>query len=56
VGLAWLLAHDPHILLIPGTSNLDHLAENVAAGDIRLGPETMSTLNGLGTIARPATL
>jgi hypothetical protein len=56
VGLAWLLAHDPHILLIPGTSNLDHLAENVAAGDIRLGPETTSTLNGLGTTARPAAL
>ena len=56
VGLAWLLAHGPHILLIPGTSNLDHLAENVAAGDIRLGPQTMSTLNDLGTTARPATL
>jgi aryl-alcohol dehydrogenase-like predicted oxidoreductase len=55
VGLAWLLAHDPRILLIPGTSSLDHLAENVAAGDIRLGPETMSTLNGLAAPARPAT-
>jgi aryl-alcohol dehydrogenase-like predicted oxidoreductase len=52
VGLAWLLAHDPHILLIPGTSSLDHLAENAAAGDIRLSPETMDTLNGLAAPTR----
>lgn len=47
VGLAWLLAHAPNILLIPGTSNPDHLAENMATSDIRLGPEIMDTLNNL---------
>jgi len=47
IGLAWLLAHAPNILLIPGTSNLDHLAENVAAADVHLDPGTMDILNGL---------
>ncbi len=47
VGLAWLLAHDPHVLLIPGTSNPTHLMDNVAAGNIHLDPETMATLDGL---------
>ena len=47
VGLAWLLAHDPHILLIPGTSSLDHLAENMATGQVRLDAETLSLLDGL---------
>lgn len=47
VGLAWLLAHDPHTLLIPGTSGLAHLADNVAAGDVRLDAETMRLLDGL---------
>ncbi len=36
VGLAWLLAHDPHVLPIPGTANAEHLKENLAAGDLRL--------------------
>ncbi len=47
VGLAWLLGHDPHVLLIPGTSSLDHLAENVAAGEVRLDQETVDVLDGL---------
>ena len=47
VGLAWLLAHDPRILLIPGTSSLDHLAENMATGQVRLDAETLSLLDGL---------
>jgi aryl-alcohol dehydrogenase-like predicted oxidoreductase len=47
VGLAWLLAHDPHILVIPGTSSLAHLAENIAAANVHLDPETMDVLNGL---------
>ena len=49
VGLAWLLAHDPHILLIPGTSNLEHLDENVAATNVRLDDATMVVLDDLGT-------
>lgn len=47
VGLAWLLAHAPNILLIPGTSNPDHLAENVATSDIHLNPEIMDTLDNI---------
>ena len=47
VGLAWLLGHDPHVLLIPGTSSLEHLAENVAAGDVDLSQETVHVLDGL---------
>jgi pyridoxine 4-dehydrogenase len=47
VGLAWLLAHDSGTLLIPGTSSVDHLEENVAAGSVRLGAEMMSVLDGL---------
>lgn len=47
IGLAWLLAHAPNILLIPGTSNPDHLAENVAAGEVQLTPDTMDILDGL---------
>ena len=49
VGLAWLLAHDPHILLIPGTSNLEHLDENVATSNVRLDDATMVVLDDLGT-------
>ena len=47
IGLAWLLAHAQNILLIPGTSSLEHLAENVAAGDVSLDDESMNILNGL---------
>jgi len=49
VGLAWLLAHDPHILLIPGTSSLEHLEENVATADVRIHAATMGVLDGLAT-------
>jgi aryl-alcohol dehydrogenase-like predicted oxidoreductase len=47
VGLAWLLAHDPHVLLIPGTSSLEHLEENVATADVRLDASTMAGLDAL---------
>jgi hypothetical protein len=47
VGLAWLLAHDPGTLLIPGTSSLAHLADNVATANVHLSPETMDILDGL---------
>ena len=51
VGLAWLLAHDPHVLLIPGTSSLAHLAENIATANVRLDPETMGVLDVLAVPA-----
>lgn len=47
IGLAWLLAHAPHILLIPGTSNPAHLIENMASGNIFLDREAMESLNQL---------
>jgi pyridoxine 4-dehydrogenase len=47
VGLAWLLAQDPHVLVIPGTSSLDHLTENVAAAQVHLDTDTMAVLDGL---------
>ena len=34
VGLAWLLAHRENVLLIPGTSSLEHLEQNMAVGDV----------------------
>jgi len=47
VCLAWLLEHDPHILLIPGTSSLKHLNENVATADVRLDADTTAQLDRL---------
>ena len=47
VGLAWLLAHDPQILLIPGTSSLEHLDDNVATADVRLDAASMAALDVL---------
>jgi pyridoxine 4-dehydrogenase len=47
IGLAWLLAHASHLLLIPGTSSPEHLADNVAAGRVVLDDETMAVLDGL---------
>jgi pyridoxine 4-dehydrogenase len=48
VALAWLLHHAPNILLIPGTSSLAHLEENLAAGDVELGEDDLRALDGLG--------
>jgi pyridoxine 4-dehydrogenase len=44
VGLAWLLAHSPNMLLIPGTSSVSHLEENMAVGDLELSEEDLATL------------
>jgi pyridoxine 4-dehydrogenase len=44
IGLAWLLAHAPNTLLIPGTADPAHLADNVAAGSISLDAETLAAL------------
>lgn len=45
VGLAWLLARSPNILLIPGTSSVAHLEENLAVGSIELSSEDLAELN-----------
>lgn len=47
VGLAWLLAHDAQTLLIPGTSNVAHLEQNLAAGDVRLDAATVAALDAV---------
>ncbi|HEY3774508.1 MAG TPA: aldo/keto reductase [Solirubrobacteraceae bacterium] len=45
VGLAWLLRRAPSVLLIPGTRDPDHLAENVAAGGLSLSDEMRALLD-----------
>jgi aryl-alcohol dehydrogenase-like predicted oxidoreductase len=47
VALAWLLAHSPVILPIPGTSQVRHLEENVAAASIALTDDDMDRLDAL---------
>ncbi len=47
LGLAWLLAHYENTLLIPGTSDSAHLAENIAVGDIRLPAASVAALDQL---------
>ncbi|WP_457106489.1 aldo/keto reductase family oxidoreductase [Methylobacterium sp. P5_C11] len=46
--LAWLLRRSPNILLIPGTSSLGHLRENLAAAELRLPEEAMAALDRIG--------
>ncbi|MBG8556248.1 aldo/keto reductase [Hymenobacter guriensis] len=48
VALAWLLHRSPNILLIPGTSRVKHLEENVQAASIELSAEDMAALDKLG--------
>ena len=48
VALAWLLAQAPTVLLIPGTSTLAHLEENLAAGDLVLDEEALTSLDLAG--------
>jgi len=47
VGLAWQLAHYDETLLIPGTANPAHLAENLAVADIKLSAESLAALDRL---------
>ena len=48
VALAWLLARSPNILLIPGTSSVAHLRENLAAATLELDAEAMAALDAIG--------
>jgi pyridoxine 4-dehydrogenase len=48
IALSWLLHHSPNILLIPGTSKVNHLEENVKTADIALSAEDMATLDKVG--------
>jgi len=49
VALAWLLQRSPNILLIPGTSSLVHLRENLAASRLQIPSEVMADLDAIGT-------
>jgi pyridoxine 4-dehydrogenase len=48
VALAWLLQRSPNILLIPGTSSVDHLRENLKAATLHLPPEIIARLDSIG--------
>ena len=45
VRTAWTLSRGPHVLAIPGTGNVDHLVENVAAGALRFSSDQLARLN-----------
>jgi pyridoxine 4-dehydrogenase len=47
VALAWLLHHAPNILLIPGTSSVEHLRENLEAAALQLSPEVIAELDAI---------
>jgi len=53
VALAWLLARSPNLLLIPGTSSVAHLEENLAAGMLVLGPRELEELDDIGGTPTP---
>lgn len=48
VALAWLLHRSPNVLLIPGTSSVAHLRENLAAAKLELTPKMLATLDQIG--------
>jgi pyridoxine 4-dehydrogenase len=50
VALAWLLQRSPNILLIPGTSSLEHLRENLKAAALQIPPEILATLDSIGAV------
>jgi pyridoxine 4-dehydrogenase len=52
VALAWLLRRSPNMLLIPGTSSIDHLRENLRAGELILPDEVLAELNAIGMANR----
>jgi pyridoxine 4-dehydrogenase len=53
VALAWLLARSPNLLLIPGTSSIAHLEENLTAAALVLGPRELAELDEIGGTPTP---
>ncbi|MDQ8043653.1 MAG: aldo/keto reductase [Solirubrobacteraceae bacterium] len=53
IALAWLLAHYDRMLLIPGTSSVAHLEENLAVGDIALDADDLTQLEGATQLGDP---
>lgn len=54
VALAWLLQRSPNILLIPGTSSMNHLRENLSAAELELPSDAIAELNAIAESARVA--
>jgi aryl-alcohol dehydrogenase-like predicted oxidoreductase len=52
VALAWLLQRSPNVLLIPGTSSLAHLRENLAAAALQLPADAIAELDAVGSAVR----
>jgi pyridoxine 4-dehydrogenase len=48
VALAWLLQRSPNILLIPGTSSMEHLRENLKAATLQIPSEMIASLDSIG--------
>jgi aryl-alcohol dehydrogenase-like predicted oxidoreductase len=48
VALAWLLQRSPNVLLIPGTSSVEHLRENLSAATLQLPPDVIADLDSIG--------
>jgi pyridoxine 4-dehydrogenase len=55
VALAWLLHRSPNVLLIPGTSSVAHLRENLAAGQLTLSPQILAELDAIAATSLKAT-
>jgi aryl-alcohol dehydrogenase-like predicted oxidoreductase len=55
IALAWLLARDDRILLIPGTSSVAHLKENLAAVDVELDADELAELEHVEAAGNPLT-
>jgi pyridoxine 4-dehydrogenase len=53
VALAWLLASYDRIVLIPGTTSVAHLEENLAAGDLELDAEDLERLEDVKDLGNP---
>jgi aryl-alcohol dehydrogenase-like predicted oxidoreductase len=54
VALAWLLHRSPNLLLIPGTSSVGHLRENLAAAQLTLSPAILTELDGIAVASAGA--
>jgi pyridoxine 4-dehydrogenase len=54
VAIAWLLRRSPNVLLIPGTSSIAHLNENLAAADLNVPDDAMAALDGMAMHAAPS--
>ncbi|WP_247548461.1 aldo/keto reductase family oxidoreductase [Ralstonia pseudosolanacearum] len=53
VALAWLLQRSPNLLLIPGTSSVEHLRQNLAAAELQLPPDAVTRLDTIAASGTP---